>query len=98
MWMSETLNLYSQKTSEDTGNATSLQESLFGAMHSDSPVGPTIEKCGREAAPVLPSRQQAKARGLMTLVTSGLIGSDSSASASLQQSLESRLMTQLDMA
>jgi len=34
----------------------------------------------------------------MTLVTSGLIGRDSSASAALQQSLESRLMTRLDTA
>ena len=34
----------------------------------------------------------------MTLVTSGLIGHDSSASASLQRSLESRLMTRLDTA
>jgi len=34
----------------------------------------------------------------MTLVTSGLIGRDSSASADLQRSLESRLMMRLDMA
>lgn len=34
----------------------------------------------------------------MTLVTSGLIGRDSSASADLQRSLESRLMTRLDTA
>lgn len=96
--MSETSNLYSQKTSEDTGNATSLQESLFGPTHSDSPAGQTIEKSGPEAVPVLPSRRLAKARGLMMLVTSGLIGYDSSASASLQSSLENRLMTRLDMA
>jgi hypothetical protein len=98
MWMSEISNLYSQTTSEDTGNATSLQESLFGVTPSDSPAGPMTEKYGQEAVPVLPSRQQAKARGLMMLVTSGLIGYDSSESASLQLCLENRLMTRLDTA
>lgn len=96
--MSEISNLYSQTTSEDTGNATSLQGSLFGVTRSDSPAGQTIEKCGQEAVPALPSRRQAKAKGLMMLVTSGLIGSDSSASAALQSSLENRLMMQLDSA
>lgn len=96
--MSETSNSYNQKTSKDSGNATSLQESLFGPTRSGLPAGQMTEKSGQEAVPALPSRRQAKARGLMMLVTSGLIGSDSSASASLQQSLESRLMTQLDTA
>jgi hypothetical protein len=96
--MSETSNLYSPMTSEDTGNATALQESLFGAMRSDSPAGKTIEKSGREAVPAQASRRQAKAKGLMMLVTSGLIGYDSSESASLQLCLENRLMTRLDTA
>ena len=96
--MSEISNLSSQTTCEDTGNATSSQASLFGPTLSGSLAGPTTEKSGPEAAPALPSRRQAKARGLMTLVTSGLIGYDSSASAALQQSLESRLMTRLDTA
>ncbi len=51
---------------------------------------------GPEAAPALVSRAQGKAEGLMTLVTSGLIGTDSSRSVALQSSLVSKLMTRLD--
>jgi len=63
-----------------------------------SPAGPMTDLFGREVALVPVSQRPGKAAGLMTLVTSGLIGRDSSASAVLQRSLESRLMTQLDTA
>ena len=53
---------------------------------------------GREVAPVPALVQQEKAKGLMTLVTSGRNGFGSSASAALQRSLESRLMQRLDTA
>jgi hypothetical protein len=53
---------------------------------------------GREVVLAPVSAPQEKARGLQTLVTSGRIGIDSSASAALQSSLESRLMRRLDTA
>jgi hypothetical protein len=53
---------------------------------------------GREVVLAPPSRVQAKAKGLMTLATSGRLGLDGSKSASLQRSLESSLMTRLDTA
>jgi hypothetical protein len=62
------------------------------------PDGETTDQSGLEAAPALPSRRRAKEAGLMTLVTSGLIGTNSSTSAALQLSLENRLMMRLDMA
>ena len=86
------------RTSLDSRNAISSLESGSGVTHCVSPAGPMTDLFGREVAPVLVSQRQGKGQGLMTLVTSGLIGRDSSASASLQQSLESRLMTQLDTA
>jgi hypothetical protein len=67
-------------------------------MPCDSLAGPMIDLFGREVVLAPVSQRQGKAEGLTTLATSGLIGHDSSASASLQRSLESRLMTQLDMA
>src|SRR6185312_7374628 len=96
--MNETLEQSSPKTSEDSRSATSSPASEYGPTLFDSPDGPTLASAGPEAAPVLPSRRQAKEKGLMTLVTSGLIGYDSSASESLQSSLENRLMTRLDTA
>ncbi len=85
-----------QATLWDTPSATSSPGSACGAMPPDAPDGPTTAPCGAEAAPVPLSRQQAKAAGLMTLVTSGRFGTNSSASAALQSCLESRLMTRLD--
>lgn len=69
----------------------------FGTSPSTSPGG-EMEKSGLEAAPAPASAQQEKAKGLQTLVTSGLIGRDSLRSAALQQSLESRLLRRLDTA
>jgi hypothetical protein len=96
--MSEASEKSKRAISKDSRNAISSQASLFGPMRFGSPDGPMIGKSGPEAAPAQVSQRQAKAQGLMTLVTSGLIGHDSSASAALQQSLENRLMTRLDSA
>ena len=62
------------------------------------PDGPMSDLFGREVVPAPVSARRAKAEGLQTLVTSGLIGRDSSASAGLQRSLENRLMMRLDTA
>jgi hypothetical protein len=96
--MSETSNKSMQQTSEDLLSATSSQASLFGPSPSASPDGPMTARAGLEAAPVRPSRVQAKGKGLTTLVTSGRTGIPSSASVALEQSLVNRLMTRLDSA
>lgn len=96
--MKETSKLSGQMNWLDSHNATSSPESESGVMPCASPDGPTIGPYGPEAAPAPPSRQQAKAKGLMTLVTSGLLGHDSSGSAALQSSLENKLMMRLDSA
>jgi hypothetical protein len=96
--MSEALPMSEPTISEDTRNATSSQASLFGVTPCDSPDGRMTDQCGPEAVPVPPSRVQAKAKGLTTLVTSGRYGSHSSASVALESSLVSNLMTRLDSA
>lgn len=96
--MNEASQTCSQATLWDMLSATSSPAEDSGLSPSATPGGPTISPSGLEVVPALRSQRQAKAAGLMTLVTSGLIGRDSSASASLQQSLESRLMTRLDTA
>jgi hypothetical protein len=60
--------------------------------------GATLDLFGREVALAPASAPQEKAKGLLTLATSGHIGHASSGSASLQQSLESRLLARLDTA
>jgi len=96
MWMSGQLPMFEEATSPDTRSATSSPAAASGVSRCDGQDGPTADLRGPEAAPAPASRAQGKAAGLMTLVTSGLIGRDSSASASLQSSLENRLMTRLD--
>ena len=87
-----------QPTLWDTPSVTSLPEEDSGATCSDRQAGPTTGRSGREAAPAPALAQRAKGKGLQMLVTSGRNGFGSSASAALQQSLESRLMPRLDMA
>ena len=96
--MSEASQMSGQASFWGLPNATSLPVEGSGASRCATQDGPTTDQSGQEAAPAPLSRQQAKAAGLMTLVTSGLIGSNSSGSAALQSSLESRLMTRLDTA
>ena len=82
----------------DTPSVTGLPEEASGVTPCGSPDGPTTGPSIPEAVPVHPSLRRAKGRGLMTLVTSGLSGTPSSASAALQSSLESSLMRRLDSA
>jgi hypothetical protein len=96
--MNEASPISGQQTLWDIPSATSSQVEDSGVSRSGSLDGPTTVLSGPEAARAPASQRQAKASGLMTLVTSGLLGHDSSASASLQQSLENRLMTRLDTA
>src|SRR6202049_1719275 len=87
-----------RQTLPDSGSVISSLASESGVMPLDSPAGPMTDLFGREVVPVPASARLAKAEGLTILVTSGLIGRDSSASENLQRSLESRLMTRLDTA
>jgi hypothetical protein len=90
--------MFDRETSPDIVNTISSLALESGVTPCVSPDGPMIDLFGREVARVPVSQRPGKGQGLMTLVTSGLIGRDSSASADLQRSLESRLMTRLDTA
>jgi hypothetical protein len=98
MLMPEVLPKYEQATLWDTPNAIGSLEADFGRSRSGKQDGQTNAKFGQEArhARVFPWR--AKDKGLQTLVTSGLIGCDSSASADLQSSLENKFVQRLDTA
>ena len=96
--MNEASKTFSQPNLWDTPNATSLPGEGSGALPCERQDGPTTDRCGPEAAPAHLSAQQAKAKGLQTLVTSGLIGYDSSKSYALQCFLENRLRQRLDTA
>lgn len=87
-----------QMTLWDTPNVTSSQVADSGALPCVKLDGPTTAPSGQALARAPASARQAKAKGLQTLVTSGLLGHDSSASVDLQQSLESKLVPRLDTA
>jgi hypothetical protein len=70
--------------------------SADGLMPSDLPDGPTTDLFGQAVVHVSHSQPPARARRPMTSATCGLSGFLSSASASLQSSLESRLRRRLD--
>ena len=72
-------------------SATSSQESEFGALHCATPDGPMIDLFGQAPVRASLSARQAQELGLLTSGTYGLQCSTSSSSASLQQSLESKL-------
>ena len=72
-------------------NSTPSPESQFGARHSVTPPTRMISTSGAARARASPSVQPAARQASLTLGTSGLTGSVSSASAALQSSLESRL-------
>ena len=90
--------MLNQPTLWDMPNATSSQVADSGASPCVKLDGPTSGPSGQAPAPAPASARQAKVKGLMILVTSGLLGHDSSASATLQQSLESKLVPRLDTA
>lgn len=96
--MNDQSNLFSPETWQDSLNATGLLVSVPGPTPYALPDGPTIGRHGPDRVLVPASQRQAKVKGLMTLVTSGLIGIDSSASADLQSRLANRLVQRLDMA
>jgi hypothetical protein len=75
----------------DTLNATSSQGSAAGVSACASQDGPTTALFGPDPVRASLSARQAEERGLLTSGTSGRIGTTSSASASLQSSLENRL-------
>jgi hypothetical protein len=83
--------MFTQVTCEASHNAIFLQASAFGATHLGRPDGQMTDLFG--LVPVLAnlSARQAKEVGLMTSGTCGQPSSISLKSASLQQSLESRL-------
>ncbi len=84
-----------RETCMDIHSATSSPELEDGAGHYSLPDGQQIDLFGLEAVPANPSAQPAKAQALTTSATSGPSGKGSSASAALQQSLESRLQARL---
>lgn len=83
--------MLAQTTSRDTRSATSLPESGSGVTLSVEQDGQMTFLCGQDRVPASPSRQQANKKDSMMNATSGQFGLISSASAALQQSLESRL-------
>jgi hypothetical protein len=89
--MNDQLSMLPQMSCEDSPSATSSRVSGSGHTPCEPQGGPMIVPFGREAARAsLSARQVAKA-GLMMSGTCGRTGITSSASASLQSSLESKL-------
>jgi hypothetical protein len=96
--MSETSEQCRQMTFEDLLPNTTSQESVGGLSPSDSPGGPTIGPCGVGVVPAKTSRRRGDKRASAPNVTSGQRSPISSASADLQQFLESKCQTLLDTA
>ena len=96
--MSDQYSMFEPTTSPVTGSATGSPALESGATPCASPDGLMIGPFGPAPAHAPASARQAKAKGLMTLATSGRLGIDSSASQSLQSALENRLMQLLDTA
>jgi hypothetical protein len=86
-----------RKTSKDTRNATFLPESAGGRMLSNLPSGHQLDLFGPDHAHVNPFRWQGLGKALKTKGIFGRNSHDSSASANLQLSLESRLRQRLDV-
>src|SRR3990167_3444031 len=82
--------------SSDTHKPISSQASAAGPTPSDLLDGPTLDLFGQEVAPVNLLVPPERARRPMTSAICGLNGFLSSASAALQQSLESKLKRRLD--
>lgn len=79
----------------DTRNATSLLALECGPMHFGVQDGQTTEQFGLVPAHANLSPRQARELGLMTSGTFGRTSTTSSASAALQQSLESKLRAKM---
>jgi hypothetical protein len=96
--MSAASQKWNPPTFEVLPSAISSPELESGVTRCDLPDGPMTDLFGREVVLAQASQPQEKAKGLQTLATAGHIGHASSASAALQQSLESRLQQRLDTA
>lgn len=83
------------RTSEGSPSATGLPGSEYGPSLSEWLDGQTTDLFGRAVAPANLSPRQAKELALMTSGTYGLLGTGSSKSAALQQSLASRLQRRM---
>lgn len=79
------------QTSKDSHSVTSSQELEDGAEPCSLQGGVQTDLFGQEALPASHSQQQENEKGKMTIDTSGLSSSISSASVNLQRSLVSRL-------
>jgi hypothetical protein len=90
--------MFDRTTSPDTDSAISSPESECGVTRCGSQDGTTLDLFGRDHAPASRSAPQEKATGTRTSATYGRIGTGSSASAALQQSLVSRLLPRLERA
>lgn len=84
-------------TSGASCSVTFSQASECGATLLDLLTGPTIARCGPEAARANLSARQAKDLGLLTSGTYGLHGNISSESAALTSSLANRLRAKTDL-
>ena len=89
--MNDQLSMLPLMNCEASLNATSSQGSASGPTPCDPQAGPMTVLFGQEAARASLSAAQVAEAGLMMSGTSGRTGIISSASASLQSSLESRL-------
>lgn len=89
--MKPTSETWTQLDWMDILNATSSQASADGASHSGSQDGQTAVLFGRDPVRASLSARQAEEQGLLMSGTSGRTGTTSSASASLQSYLASRL-------
>ena len=89
--MNDQLSMFPLMNSEASPSATSSQGSASGPTPCDPQAGPMTVLFGQEAARASLSAAQVAEAGLMMSGTSGRTGIISSASASLQSSLESRL-------
>ena len=89
--MNDQLSMFPLMNSEASPSATSSQGSASGPTPCDPQAGPMTVLFGQEAARASLSAAQVAEAGLMMSGTSGRTGTTSSASASLQSSLESKL-------
>jgi len=89
--MNDQLSMFPLMNSEASSSATSSQALASGPTPCDPQAGPMIVLFGQEVARASLSAAQVAEAGLMMSGTSGRTGITSSASASLQSSLESKL-------
>ena len=89
--MNDQSEIFSQPNSKAIANVTSSPESVDGPLLYDSPDGLSLFPCGPAPAPVSHSRRRGSGKANPTSGTCGLSSSGSSASASLQSSLASKL-------